>query len=181
MNYDKNYIREKCKFLRANLDIDSCSKNICEQINNWNVYKQSRHIMLFYPIGSEYSLLSLLEDSSKSFYFPCVEGNDMYCVAYNSQKGFKTGRFNIQEPVGEKLTNISSLDLIFVPALAVDKSGCRLGYGKGFYDRFLKECRGVHTAVPVSSCFIYDKIPEETHDVQVNCLITEDEIIRITY
>lgn len=177
MDNDKNFFRKKCKYIRASLDIDSCSQKLCRHILNWNIYKQSKHVMLFYPIGSEYSLLPLLKDGSKCFYFPSVEGNEMHCVLYNKEQGFKIGAFNIKEPVGEKLYDISFIDLIFVPALAVDKSGCRLGYGKGFYDRFLKSQHNCTTAVPISSQLIYDKIPEESHDIHVDCLISENGII----
>lgn len=181
MNHAKQNLREKCKALRADFDTADCSLKICECIRDWSIYQKANNIMLFYPLISEYSLLQLLEDKNKSFYFPCVNGDCMYPVLYNEHKGFKRGKFNINEPVGERLLDLSLLDLIFIPALAVDKSGCRLGYGKGYYDRFLCNVSDSVKVVPICSELVFDKIPSEPHDVCADCIVTENSIVRVTY
>lgn len=181
MNHAKQILREKCKALRAGFDTVDSSLKICECIRDWSLYQKADNIMLFYPLSTECSLLHLLDDKKKSFYFPCVNGDCLYPVLYNEQEGFKAGMYNINEPVGERFQDLSLLDLIFVPALAVDKSGCRLGYGKGYYDRFLCKVSDCVKAVPICSELVFDKIPSEPHDVCADCLITENGIISITY
>jgi 5-formyltetrahydrofolate cyclo-ligase len=83
------------------------------------------------------------------------------------------GKFGILEPLKTcKTANISNTNTFcVVPALACDRSGFRLGYGKGYYDRFLAEFRGVSAAL-CYECNIM-QLPLEPHDAAVNMIITE--------
>ena len=174
----KNILRNNAKIIRNNIDKETCSAQIVKHILNWSIYKSSHNIMLFYPLGSEISLLELLKDSDKNFYFPVVEDDSIYPVLYDSKKGFKTGKYNIMEPIGEKLSDYSILDLIFVPALAVDMEGFRLGYGKGYYDRFLLHVSdSCNKVVPISTKLIFDKLPRENHDMAVDYIISDKSLI----
>lgn len=71
-----------------------------------------------------------------------------------------------------------TFDAVVVPALAVDRSGLRLGYGKGFYDRFLSDYRGF-TVCPVFSEFFVDALPAGPHDVPVRAVVTETAVWRV--
>ncbi len=174
----KAILRKNAKIIRNNIERDIVSSQINSIIFNWNIYKKSQNIMFFHPVNTEISLLELLQESNKNFYFPVVEGNSMYPVLYEQEKGFKTGRYNIMEPVGNKLSNYNVLDLIFVPALAVDTAGSRLGYGKGYYDRFLEEISAQSiTVVPIPSELIFKELPKEKHDKSVDYIISENGII----
>lgn len=178
MNFEnKAELRVTCKKIRSSLDISVLSENICKNIKKWNVYSTSKNILIFYPIGSEISLLKLLSDISHNFYFPCVVENDLYIAKYDKNLGFSDGKFGIKEPVTPRLSNADFIDLALIPALAVDQKGYRLGYGKGFYDRFLTKYPNITKAVPVSKCLVFDEIPSEDHDVKVNYVITESGII----
>lgn len=176
----KTSLRKQAKLLRDSLDtvyITDISNKIVNNITLWDRYKESKNVMLFYPIKSEISLLGLLSDKTKSFYFPSVVGNDIFPVQYFEKKGFKNGDFNIKEPVGLRIDDFSVIDLIFAPALAVDKNGYRLGYGKGYYDRFFEHISlNVVKAVPVFSKLFLENIPYETYDKTVDYVITEDSI-----
>ncbi|MBS4759081.1 MAG: 5-formyltetrahydrofolate cyclo-ligase [Clostridium sp.] len=181
MKNKKNQLRKKCKFIRNTLPNSSCSDKIVKIISNWDIYLAAKNIMLFYPINSEISLLKLLDDKSKSFYFPVVSSDAMFPVKYDRYHGFCSGYFNINEPLGERLEDYSILDLIFVPALAVDYAGCRLGYGKGYYDRFLSNiCDSCIKSVPIYSDLVFDKLPKEKHDKECDFIVTEEQIIKIT-
>ena len=174
----KAILRKNAKIIRNNIERDIVSAQINSKILNWNIYKKSQNIMLFYPVNTEISLLGLLKENNKNFYFPAVNGDSMYPVLYNPEKGFKTGKYNIMEPVGNKLSNYNVLDLIFVPALAVDTAGFRLGYGKGYYDRFLEEISAqCTTVVPISSELIFKELPKDKHDKSVDYIISENGII----
>lgn len=175
---NKKIFRTNAKNIRNNLDIGSISDKVTKNILLWDEYKRAKNIMLFYPINSEISLLNLLNDDTKSFFFPSVDCDDIYPVEYSFENGFKTGNFNVNEPVGEYLNDYSSIDLIFVPALAVNLEGFRLGYGKGFYDRFLEHIKSdVIKAVPVPSKLVFDTIPTEAHDKKVQFVITENGVL----
>ncbi len=178
MNEEKNALRTQCKKIRNSLNTKSLSLMICNTLKGWDVFINAKNIMLFYPIGSEISLLELLNISGKNFYFPCVNGESIFAALYTSSDNFRTGKFGIAEPVGERLTDCSFLDLVFVPALAVDKIGNRLGYGKGYYDRFLALYPDLISAVPCPSKLCFNTIPADIHDIPVEYLITENSIIK---
>ena len=155
---------------------------IVEHILSWDKYKNAKNVMLFYPLEYEISLLSLLNYKDKAFYFP-VTDDEIYPVRYSEESGFKTGKFSILEPIGEKLVDLNKLDLIFIPALAADKLGYRLGYGKGFYDRFLLKISTKTTkVVPVANQLYTEKLITESHDKKSDFVITENGIHRtLTY
>ena len=79
--------------------------------------------------------------------------------------------FNIKEPCSLPV-NPLCLDLVIVPALAVDKNNYRLGYGGGFYDRFLAKYPGLTTVVAIAKELVFDKIPVQNFDVKFDFLIT---------
>lgn len=169
----KKLLRGKCKDIRCSLDIESISESICSFILDSSMYQHSKNIMLFYPLVNEVSLLRLLSDTSKNFYFPVVDGDVMVPVKYDNKFGFQKGVFNILEPVGEKLLDYSILDIIIVPALTVDKQGFRLGYGRGYYDKFLNQCEDVTTLVPIPDELVFEEIPLEKHDVPIMHIVTQ--------
>ena len=83
------------------------------------------------------------------------------------------GTFGVLEPNTDKKTDIIP-DLIIVPALSADKNGFRLGYGKGYYDRFISNLKkSVPTLVPIFSELITENLPTEPHDKKVDVIVTE--------
>lgn len=67
--------------------------------------------------------------------------NEMSALAVNELTDFKKNEYDIYEPVTENKLNAEEIDLVFVPLLSFDTNGYRVGYGKGFYDKFLASCR----------------------------------------
>ena len=172
----KNDFRCLAKEKRNSLGICDVSEKLVSQIRNADFYRFAKTVMLYYPKGSEYNLLPLLEDNKK-FIFPVVENDDIYPVFYDPNKGFKTGEFHIQEPIGEVVDDFSTIDLVVLPALCCNKFGYRLGYGKAFYDRFLaKLTNKTVTTIAIYSEFLVDDLPVESHDKRVDFIITEQKI-----
>lgn len=102
------------------------------------------------------------------------------------ERGLAPGRFGIPEPVGEALgvAAVLGADLVLVPAAAVDRSGARLGWGRGYYDRALAPATGSDGSCssPVFAVVfedeVLDTLPSEPHDVPVRGAITEERIHR---
>lgn len=175
----KTELRKTAVDIRNQLDNDLISSVIVSNILSWDVFKQAKSVMLFYPIKSEINLLSLLSIENKDFYFPKIIENGIVPVFFDKNLGFFEGKYNISEPLGPILQDFSKLDLILLPALAASLSGYRLGYGKGFYDRFIKQVDKSNTAtcVPISKTLLFDDLPVEEHDEKLDYLITESGVI----
>lgn len=95
------------------------------------------------------------------------------------KEGLKIGTYGIREPKEKSPTiDIKALDVVIVPAVAYDINCYRLGYGGGFYDRFLENLRKDAITIGIAFDFqIFNSIPKETHDAQLNYIVTETRII----
>lgn len=167
---EKSHLRTKFKQLRRELDINEISHAICENIRDFAPYKSAENVMIFYPTEYEINLLELLNDDKK-FYFPRVNGVELQVCPYAEGVEFQKSSYNINEPCSNPV-DYNILDLIFVPALAVDEHGFRLGYGGGFYDMFLAQCKQALTIVPIYQDFIVPNLPVESFDRKVDYIIT---------
>lgn len=94
----------------------------------------------------------------------------------NSLDDLEKNKWGVAEPKSVHPVNIESLDLIIVPMAAADRSGNRLGYGKGFYDRFLSETKALKAGL-IFSDFLFEEIPVGEFDIKLDVIITEDEMI----
>ncbi len=90
----------------------------------------------------------------------------------------KENKWGVMEPTTVEPVSADFPDLILVPLLAADRSGNRLGYGKGFYDGFLSKATGYKLGV-VFDDFIIDKVPVEAFDIKLNGLISETGLIQV--
>ena len=112
--------------------------------------------------------------AGKKVAFPlCFEDNTMKYYYVNSRDDLETGSFGILEPKkGLEEYSPQSLSLCVVPGIVFDKEGYRIGYGKGFYDRFLSTFPGVKVGL-VYSNMIVPKVPRGRFDKHVDILISE--------
>lgn len=168
-------LRKKAKEIRNSLDMKNISENISKAIINSDVYKNAQHIMIFYPIGHEVNLLHLLnEENGKKFYLPKVDGEDLLVCPYKSSDKLEISTFKTKEPLTNPVEP-GILDIIFVPALMVDKKFNRLGYGGGFYDKFLSKYKlKAKKIVAIPSALIVDELPNESFDEKIDIIICED-------
>lgn len=173
---DKTELRKTAKTKRKLLDIKKISEQIVLQTTNSKFFQNSTNIMLFYPLDFEINLLGLL-DNEKNFYLPKVKGENLLICPYKKGDILIESKFKTLEPKSDDVSP-EILDLIFLPALAVDKEFYRLGYGGGFYDRFLsqKTIKAIK-ATAISQELLLDKIPHESFDIQSDIIITETSLI----
>ncbi len=164
------YLRTKAKVIRKTLPICEISKNLLQMIRGDKVYIEAKHVMLYYPTKYEMDFRELLKDD-KEFYFPRVKNENLLVCSYSLGEKLEKSCFNILEPCS-KPVDASVLDLIIVPALLVDKSGYRLGYGGGYYDRLLANLNGkVKTLCALPKELIVEKLPAEEFDIPVDYII----------
>lgn len=167
---EKNELRNKIKKIRKTLDNNLVSKIITQKILQMEIFKNSENIMLYYPLRYEINILGLMK-KDKNFYFPKVSGENLLVCPYCGD--FEKSCMNIYEPCSNPVSP-EILDLIIVPALAIDKNNYRLGYGGGFYDRFLKQNSKVKTITPIFKELIFTRLPHEEFDIQIDYTVSDE-------
>ena len=111
--------------------------------------------------------------------YPRIGNGGMEFIEVRDLRDLRPGAYGIGEPSGSDALAIGELDLVVVPGVAFDVEGFRLGYGKGFYDRELKGIGGQATLIGL--CFEFQLVPSlpaETHDIQMDLVVTERRILR---
>lgn len=147
-----------------------------------------RSVHLFLPIRKkgEVDTVFLLNGLRRDYphirlVLPRVDfaADDLEHLAYDARTALKKNRWGIAEPVGGDLVDEKELDLILVPLLCFDEEGHRVGYGRGFYDRFLSRCRKAVPKVGLSYFPPVGDIPDVgAHDVRLDLCITPEKIYR---
>ena len=128
---------------------------------------------IYYSFGSEadtHRLIDALLGLGKRVSLPHVEGDGMSAVPYRRGDVLRRGAFGVPEPAGQACGG--DIEVVIVPLLAVNSSGYRLGYGGGYYDRYLKGC----TALKVGVAYDFqltDEFKEDEWDEPLDMLITE--------
>ena len=166
----KTELRAKAKELRKKLDIAGVSQKLCEEIRKSLLYKTSENIMIYYPKAEEIDLRALLTDN-KSFYLPRVSGDDLEVCPYKSGDELIKSGFGVFEPMSGGV-NPQVLDLVIVPALMADRNGYRLGYGGGYYDRFLGLNKNLKTICAIPKELSTDVLPQGDYDIKMDFIIT---------
>jgi 5-formyltetrahydrofolate cyclo-ligase len=134
-------------------------------------------VMAFSSFGSEVDtgpIIERLERDGRRVALPRVEGRDIVAVAYRSGDQTKPSRFGALEPEGGERVAPEEIDVVIVPGLAFDRFGHRVGYGRGFYDRFIAALRP--DALTVGICFsvqLVDEVPHGRGDRSVDMVMTE--------
>lgn len=166
----KTDLRIIAKNIRKTLNILKISADLVSLIQKNEVYKNAQNVMLFYPTKYEVNLLGLLSDD-KNFFLPKVKGENLLVCPYKNGDTLVQSEFNIYEPITEPISP-ANLDLVIVPALMADKNGFRLGYGGGFYDRFLKENKKYFkTICPISKELYIESLPINEFDEQIDMIL----------
>ena len=143
-NSKKNALRELLLERRDNTSFDLlkiASKKIQKRINKVYAFKDAKKIGLYYPIGSEILTQDIIQElisKGKEVFLPKVIGENMEFRKIKDFSSLESGNFDIMEPK-EDCEVDNYLDIIVVPTVGISPSGVRLGYGHGFYDKFLEK------------------------------------------
>lgn len=167
----KQELRLIAKNIRKSLDMPKLSEKLSGVVQEHQLYKEAKNVMIFYPAKYEVNMLSLLNDD-KNFYLPRVTGQNFEVCPYKIGDDLNKSSFNILEPVSDSVS-ADLLDLVIVPALMADRSGFRLGYGGGYYDRFLKRFgKNFKTITVLPKELFVNKLPTDGFDIPVNVVIS---------
>lgn len=171
--------RKELKSLRDSLkNKDKLSAQINERFLLSDIYKNAETILLYYSVGSEVSTEEIYKramSDKKNLAFPlCISDDGLMEFFYiKSDSDLAEGMYGIKAPreYCEKFTGAENA-LCVVPALSFDKKGYRLGYGKGYYDRFLENFEGISVGLCYDAT-LSEALPTDKYDKKVNYLITD--------
>ncbi len=167
------------------------SLQIRRTLQNWEVYRRVKTLLAFVSFGSEVDTRILIQEAlaeGKTVYCPRVEENEMIFHRIFSLEDLKPGYRGILEPAkeAEKLDQAEMAGLLLMPGTVFDTGRNRIGYGKGFYDRFMagvvqknRAHFGEHnetriiTAALAFSLQVVQNVPVSHHDFRPEYLITE--------
>ena len=178
----RSYIKIKRKSVENKAEKDSL---VAQNLLSLDEIKKADTVLCYISIDDEIctdEIVRVLLDSGKSVGAPyCVDNNgnmDFYYIT--DFEDLRIQSFGVREPVIEKCKKVTSFDntIIILPGLCFDSNGNRLGYGKGYYDRFLQ----IHSLISVGLCYnslIVKKVPTDMYDKKADIIVTENDIIRI--
>ena len=179
----KNRLRKKYLNLRKNryFNIDKNFFLPLIKLIKLKFKKKFLKIALYYPSNFELNVLKFLENpymKNKNILLPKIEeNNQMDFFQWKKNETLLINKYGILEPIKSKPT---IPNVILVPILAFDRNKYRLGYGKGFYDRYLnkylKKFKNILTVGVAFSFQKYHKLPSDKNDVKLNFILTEKGI-----
>ena len=160
--------------------IKIASNRIRDNLRKIDFYRNAESTGIYYSIGSEVQTHDLIQEffnQGKDFALPRVEKNDLVFKKISSLADLEPGSFGVMEPK-EKCETVKNLDVILVPSIALTREGYRLGYGFGFYDRYLHGKKSKKIGMSYAKN-VLRTFPHDNHDVKMDCLVTEDAVIYV--
>jgi 5-formyltetrahydrofolate cyclo-ligase len=184
---DKTSVRKKVRIVRDSMPKELIlrkSARIASKFKNelYPAIPPAKCAMVYLSTQSEVKtsgLINFLLSAGITLYVPCLENGSIIPVRYTRGCSLKKGAFKIKEPAKKlRASTPKCIGLVLVPGIAFDKNGHRIGFGKGFYDKFLKKLP--KKAVKVGIAFdnqLVASITHEPHDVHMDYILTEKDII----
>ena len=175
----KKIIRKQCRQTRQNLSEPFrtlASRQICKRIANLQAFQNASVVLTYMPIKAEVDLRPLLDDFPHiTWVLPRILPEPEHSMVFHiyDPNLLVYHPFGMAEP-SKNLPLIApdAIHLALVPGLAYDSQGWRLGYGGGYYDRFLQDFAGLSLGVVYEALFL-DALPRGHYDVPVNGVVTE--------
>ena len=189
LSMDKSQIRKRYKKLRKELsetevmDKSLLIANRCIELPIWE--KQIFHLFLSLEDQNEVDtalILNLLQGKDKEVVVPkIIDPEQLQHILLTDQTPFQKNSLGIPEPVSGIQIEPSKIDVVFVPLLAFDNKGNRIGYGKGYYDRFLARCKPECIKIGLSFYEVeQDSFPMEATDIPLDYCVTPEQLFRFS-
>ncbi len=176
---EKADLRERAQANRVGLEVDS--DRVCRGLAHFIVGLRPGWIVLFDAMAGEPDLASLLEaDLGRDFALTRTPDEGRVLSVHPVRAPREVHRFGYSQPVADApIVADGDIAAVCVPALAFDRHGGRLGFGAGFYDRFLARLAPGVVRIGVTNGFIVDRIPSEPHDIPMTHLAGEFGVVAL--
>ena len=186
IQHQKQELRTQFKSYREQLSDQqyaSFNRRIRERLAALPEVSRSRMVHSYWslPTRREIDIRPLIQQwhaEGKTIVLPVMRGLDLLHVPFEGTSQLAKNSWGLYEPTGSKTVPVTDLELVVVPALGASRRGHRIGYGKGYYDRFLADVRAVTVGLVFDAC-LKGTVPVEPHDVPLDIIVTENEVIRV--
>lgn len=174
---DKKELRKQIKNLKNQYSPEQkieMSRPLWQELEQNILFRQARTVLLYWSMEDEVFTHDYVNKwaGEKTILLPCVKGDVLELRVFEGMESLQPGEvFGILEPVGEIFTDYDAIDMIVVPGVAFDRQGNRLGRGRGYYDKILKETR---VAKKVGICFDFqfvEEVPVDELDVRMDVVV----------
>lgn len=173
----KNDLRVKYKKIRNSIHSENLDNLIYNYIIGLDEFIYARDILIYYSINDEIDTLKLikysLEHKKRVFIPRCDDDMDFYLV--KNLNDLVNGKFNIM--VSKSSVNDYCNSICITPGICFDNAFYRIGYGKGYYDKFLKNYNGIKIGLCYDECLI-DNCYHDNNDESVDIIVTEKKVLR---
>lgn len=179
--------KQKRKALTAE-EVQTKSRQIAKHVLEMKEYVQADLVMAYLPIMNEVDTTPIIADAlerGKTVVIPKVDGDSMEFFVYRPSSELEQSSFHVSEPVIEEIPVFSEeimargvRRLMLVPGLVFGGNGLRIGYGKGFYDRYLSK----DPVLTVGLCYdlqLLEKIEGDSFDIPLNYIVTENQVTEV--
>ncbi len=173
---NKKILREKYLNIRKNINKENKQKydnDIFNKVINLQEYKESKLVLIYVSLKYEadtFNLINYSLNTNKKVAVPKCKGDNIIFYEIKNLKDLEEGSFGILEPKTNKSITDFNNSICIIPGVAFDKQNNRIGYGKGFYDRFLKNYKGIKIGLTYKEC-ICDKIDNDINDIKLDKVI----------
>lgn len=171
----KEFLRKKYKEKRDNIKNKVTKDNLIYQkvINNKDILS-SKTLLIYISINSEVDTIKIINYflNTKNIAVPKIIDNNMYFCYITNLNDLTPGKYNIPEPTNENIVTDFDNAICIVPGICYDKENYRVGYGKGYYDRFLSKNKIKTIGLCYKECMI-EKIDNDKYDYKIDEVITD--------
>jgi len=155
------------------------SEKIQKRLKKINAFRNAQKIGVYYPIGSEILTQDIIQEllsNGKDVFLPKVIGENIEFRKITDFSNLEKGSFDIMEPKDNCQTD-DNLDVVLVPTVGISPIGVRLGYGHGFYDRYLAKHKTATVSLTLEKQIVKN-IPKSEHDIIIDWIVTEERILK---
>ncbi len=163
-------IRKEMIELRKSLDAktkEAFDKSLVDQIKNDESYQSAKVVAIYIPMRFEFNLMELTNDD-KIFLIPRIENDDIVFVKYEKNMVLKKSLFGTSEPNKDIDLYCDTIDYMILPALAISRDYYRIGYGKGYYDKYVFNHRPKKIVGAIYPFQEVDKFEYDKHDQKLD-------------
>lgn len=172
---DKSELRDKYRALRKGLSAASVAEKsaaACRRLGQMTLLYEGQTVMAYLAFNNEVDL-GLLFELLPGLYWvlPRIEGQDMILHPYEPERLVRHPFGMLEPPANAPVVDPEDLDAVLVPGVSFDPRGGRLGFGGGFYDRFLVKTSATRVGVCYDRC-LADELPCAVHDRRMDWVVT---------